>query len=895
MLKEKKEKVLIYAESLVKKDGGHVTLVLSKLLSELDSIVNFLQRCLPVELLKFDESIKPLKDHSEQQMYSNLANLVKWVDMNSAKLPPDTSMDNIRGYRVAFSGALENLVKLAEDNETAVRELKSGVTGSPILSRSGHFNTLPARGKLRADTLGPESSSTKQHNTLPPTKHRSHSIAVEPLLQPVRGEQQPLVLNKPRRSSQSEQSHTGIKLSASADDLDRNNYIGEGIGGLAAVNSKGSFRDSGIEQSPRSSTSGTLSNQESPPQSLYSAGSSEHIMNGANHHNGPEGEVPPPIPMKKSRQHKMHSIDFVDPNAPPLPPKKSLAKMTSLDQSLPAMHLHLPETSQTSQPMSPGSGPPIPYRITSDPTLKSIVCGGEEATNGPRIKQRRESQAALKQMMAYDEQLLQSLTDPEAPPPIPPKRKHIEVYQGLLGMGTYEAPSEVLRAEFIEKFEKPPPLPPKKKKRPTSVQEPVAYNSLTRSDSQDHTRLSTVSDEDDAPNFLELEDVTPYLVFNKEEEGGYSLRGGVVDALVAYASSPNNQDKLYTEAFLLIYPTFITLEDLLLKLTYRLKHFFNERNDGMWQSCASLLIRLLKHVRRTLGNDAQSHMISTIHLLLSNGKLKFAQLLRESLKPASPQEKGVMLLHLTAKRPKEGKPSKRVQFLDLKPDLMAQQMTLLDSEVFQKVEISEMLLWAKEQNEERSPTLTKFTEHFNNVSQWTKTVILDKVLDRKGRDKVLLHFIAVMKCLREYNNFNSLLCILSAIESASVSRLDYSDKVTKALEEHKALIDSKASFKNYRDAFAAARPPCIPYIGLYLQDLTFINFAGETLEDKESINFTKRWRQYNAVDKIRVAQTKAYIFEPDPHVLEYFDGFREHKSDDELYKISLQIKPRGGG
>ena len=29
-----------------------------------------------------------------------------------------------------------------------------------------------------------------------------------------------------------------------------------------------------------------------------------------------------------------------------------------------------------------------------------------------------------------------------------------------------------------------------------------------------------------------------------------------------------------------------------------------------------------------------------------------------------------------------------------------------------------MLLWAKEQNEEKSPTLTRFTEHFNNVSQW---------------------------------------------------------------------------------------------------------------------------------------------------------------------------------
>jgi Rap guanine nucleotide exchange factor 1 len=29
-----------------------------------------------------------------------------------------------------------------------------------------------------------------------------------------------------------------------------------------------------------------------------------------------------------------------------------------------------------------------------------------------------------------------------------------------------------------------------------------------------------------------------------------------------------------------------------------------------------------------------------------------------------------------------------------------------------------MLYWAKEQNEEKSPMLTQFTLHFNNVSQW---------------------------------------------------------------------------------------------------------------------------------------------------------------------------------
>lgn len=30
-----------------------------------------------------------------------------------------------------------------------------------------------------------------------------------------------------------------------------------------------------------------------------------------------------------------------------------------------------------------------------------------------------------------------------------------------------------------------------------------------------------------------------------------------------------------------------------------------------------------------------------------------------------------------------------------------------------------MLYWAVEQNEEKSPQLTQFTTHFNNVSQWS--------------------------------------------------------------------------------------------------------------------------------------------------------------------------------
>ena len=85
----------------------------------------------------------------------------------------------------------------------------------------------------------------------------------------------------------------------------------------------------------------------------------------------------------------------------------------------------------TSPGSSTPSGPPVPYRVTSDPMLKPLVYG-EESVDGPDLKQRRESQAALKQMMVYGEQLMQSQVDPEAPPPIPPKRKHSEAITAML-------------------------------------------------------------------------------------------------------------------------------------------------------------------------------------------------------------------------------------------------------------------------------------------------------------------------------------------------------------------------------------------------------------------------------------------------------------------------------
>ncbi len=67
------------------------------------------------------------------------------------------------------------------------------------------------------------------------------------------------------------------------------------------------------------------------------------------------------------------------------------------------------------------------------------------------------------------------------------------------------------------------------------------------------------------------------------------------------------------------------------------------------------------------------------------------------------------------------------------------------------LQVCEMLYFAKDQNEEKSPMLTQFTMHFNNVSQWTKVILLKRGVDMKARSKLIMHFIAIMKVTTVYS------------------------------------------------------------------------------------------------------------------------------------------------
>lgn len=127
--------------------------------------------------------------------------------------------------------------------------------------------------------------------------------------------------------------------------------------------------------------------------------------------------------------------------------------------------------------------------------------------------------------------------------------------------------------------------------------------------------------------------------------------------------------------------------------------------------------------------------------------------------------------------------------LDFKSSELAEQMTLLDAELFPRIEIPEVLVWAQEQNEEKSPNLTLFTEHFNKMSYWARSRILEQS-EAKERERYVIKFIKIMKHLRRLNNFNSYLALLSALDSAPVRRLEWQKSITDGLQVSGIINDS---------------------------------------------------------------------------------------------------------
>uniref|UniRef100_A0A8C2NZR0 CRK SH3-binding GNRP n=1 Tax=Capra hircus TaxID=9925 RepID=A0A8C2NZR0_CAPHI len=488
----------------------------------------------------------------------------------------------------------------------------------------------------------------------------------------------------------------------------------------------------------------------------------------------------------------------------------------------------------------------------------------------------------------------ESTGDPEKPPPLPEKKnKHMLAYMQLLEDYSEPQPSMFYQTPqkehvyqqknkllmevygFSDAFgagDAPHGLAPPPALSAFSFQEsPAAKDGHSRDatsagcvpgkegrDGGDRARkspdaLEAQSEEEvDELSLIDHNEIMARLTLKQEGDDGPDVRGGSGDILLVHATETDRKDLvLYCEAFLTTYRTFITPEELIKKLQYRYPRKFSPFADTFKKRVSKntffVLVRVVDELCLVeLTEEILKLLMELVFRLVRSGELSLARVLRKNILDKVDQKKLLRCTNSDQPLAARGVAARPGTLHDFHSHEIAEQLTLLDAELFYKIEIPEVLLW------EKSPNLTQFTEHFNNMSYWVRSIIMlqEKAQDR---ERLLLKFIKIMKHLRKLNNFNSYLAILSALDSAPIRRLEWQKQTSEGLAEYCTLIDSSSSFRAYRAALSEVEPPCIPYLGLILQDLTFVHLGNPDYIDGK-VNFSKRWQQFNILDSMRCFQ-----------------------------------------
>ncbi|XP_036211382.1 ras-specific guanine nucleotide-releasing factor 1 isoform X3 [Myotis myotis] len=229
---------------------------------------------------------------------------------------------------------------------------------------------------------------------------------------------------------------------------------------------------------------------------------------------------------------------------------------------------------------------------------------------------------------------------------------------------------------------------------------------------------------------------------------------------------------------------------------------------------------------------------------------------------------------------------------------IAEQLTLLDHLVFKKIPYEEFFGqgWMKLEKNERTPYIMKTTKHFNDISNLIASEIIRNE-DISARVSAIEKWVAVADICRCLHNYNAVLEITSSMNRSAIFRLKKTwlkvSKQTKALiDKLQKLVSSDGRFKNLREALKNCDPPCVPYLGMYLTDLAFIEEGTPNYTEDGLVNFSKMRMISHIIREIRQFQQTAYKIEHQAKVTQYLLDRSFVMDEESLYEASLRIEPK---
>ncbi|XP_036015658.1 ral guanine nucleotide dissociation stimulator isoform X7 [Mus musculus] len=238
------------------------------------------------------------------------------------------------------------------------------------------------------------------------------------------------------------------------------------------------------------------------------------------------------------------------------------------------------------------------------------------------------------------------------------------------------------------------------------------------------------------------------------------------------------------------------------------------------------------------------------------------------------------------------------------PDLVAEQFTLMDAELFKKVVPYHCLgsIWSqrdKKGKEHLAPTIRATVAQFNNVANCVITTCLgDQSMKAPDRARVVEHWIEVARECRALKNFSSLYAILSALQSNAIHRLkktweEVSRDSFRVFQKLSEIFSDENNYSLSRELLIkGVIQGTVPYLGTFLTDLVMLDTAMKDYLYGRLINFEKRRKEFEVIAQIKLLQSACnnYSIAPEEHFGTWFRAM-ERLSEAESYTLSCELEP----
>jgi len=379
------------------------------------------------------------------------------------------------------------------------------------------------------------------------------------------------------------------------------------------------------------------------------------------------------------------------------------------------------------------------------------------------------------------------------------------------------------------------------------------------------------------------------------------LKGGTLEKIIERLMMESNPDAYndIVDTFLLTYRGFTSANDLLEKLFsyYDLKppkptYSMNEQETQEYETKKKVVrLRLGTVIKRWLnqhfhdfGSDVHfyNRLVEIVTATFSKnekglGETILATLVQESEKFGNRAKKELQFSEISPPPILPTSPD----FEDFDPIEVARQLCLFDQELLRDIEPKECLNQAWNKDKENATHIGVMIEFFNNFSSFVATKICSAPKSR-DRARILQKFLQILAVLYENNNFNSSQSILAGLNSSAVFRLSITwgmarkDKhLGEIFDQVTQILNSGGSYSLLRKTIKTVNPPCIPYIGMYLTDLTFIEDGNPRLlvvepPREDIINFEKMRKVAVVIQEIILFQQKPYNFEKVEVIQQFF-------------------------